>query len=142
MFPWNKTLPLLYCTLETFILSLQESSLWADMRDFLIICPINAGRLGVRGCFTSGLRLGNRGTLVFQSSFWGGLQLTCSHLKKVSGVKNTEICLRNPALTLKKGPWAFFFFFFWTCRLGVRRVASIYHVSQRHVSFVYFRADH
>lgn len=39
------SLPLFHCALETFILSLQHSGLRTDMRDFLIICPINAGRL-------------------------------------------------------------------------------------------------
>lgn len=41
----KESLPLLYCTLEEFVLVLQQRSLRTDMRDFLIICPIDAGRL-------------------------------------------------------------------------------------------------
>lgn len=55
MFPWNKTLPLFYCTLKAFIFCLQQSSLWTDVRDFLIICPINAGCLIGGGCITTRL---------------------------------------------------------------------------------------
>ncbi len=86
-FPWNETLPLLHCALETLVLALQHGGLWTDMRDFLIICPVNAGRLVGGGRLTSRLLVGDRGRLVMvQGRFRFSQSFTCSFWKRSHGL--------------------------------------------------------
>lgn len=66
--PWKEPLPLFYRTLETFVFGLQHSSLRTDVRDFLIICSINAGCLGGRLRFMSRLLVRDSGMV--KGGFW------------------------------------------------------------------------
>lgn len=99
LFSWSpkiKALPLFYSTLETFILALQHCSLWADVRDFLIVRPVDAGRTIVGGRFSSRLLVEKRGRAGVQ---W---KLTCQSYSCMSRVQLFSPWLMDTLLSVKQ----------------------------------------
>lgn len=99
LFSWSheiKALPLFYSTLETFILALQHRSLGTDVRDFLIVRPVDAGRTIVGGRFLSRLLVEETGRAEIQ---W---KLTCKSYSCMSQVQLFSPWLMDPLLSAKQ----------------------------------------